>query len=166
MQGGKNVEFKRVLFLKEQMIKKLNREVIPFTEQEIYSMDALTLAYIGDACWSFFVRKKLIDTGIHHVHILDSFASEMVSAKWQCRILYMLEECLTERELKVCKRARNANTNVPKSATVEEYREATAFEGLLGYLKLSEQQERLEIIMTKAITFLAEEFNSEIKQKK
>ena len=80
------------------MIKKLNREVIPFTEQEIYSMDALTLAYIGDACWSFFVRKKLIDTGIHHVHILNSFASEMVSARWQCRILYMLEECLTERE--------------------------------------------------------------------
>ena len=116
------------------MIKKLNRENMPLTEQEVYSMDALTLAYIGDASWSLFVRKKLIDTGIHHVQILNSLASEMVSAKWQCQILYTLRDQLTERELKVCKRARNAHVHVPKSATVEEYREATAFDGLLGYI--------------------------------
>ena len=149
------MEFKRVLFLKKEMIKKLNRENMPLTEQEVYSMDALTLAYIGDASWSLFVRKKLIDTGIHHVQILNSLASEMVSAKWQCQILYTLRDQLTERELKVC--------NVPKSATVEEYREATAFEGLLGYLRLSGQEERLHTIMLKSLKFLAEEFNSESK---
>ena len=136
---------------------------MPLTEQEVYSMDALTLAYIGDASWSLFVRKKLIDTGIHHVQILNSLASEMVSAKWQCQILYTLCDQLTDRELKVCKRARNAHVHVPKSATVEEYREATAFEGLLGYLRLSGQEERLHTIMLKSLTFLAEEFNSESK---
>ena len=152
------MEFKRVLFLKKEMIKKLNRENMPLTEQEVYSMDALTLAYIGDASWSLFVRKKLIDTGIHHVQILNSLASEMVSAKWQCQILYTLRD-----QLKVCKRARNAHVHVPKSATVEEYREATAFEGLLGYLRLSGQEERLHTIMLKSLKFLAEEFNSESK---
>ena len=157
------MEFKRVLFLKKEMIKKLNRENMPLTEQEVYSMDALTLAYIGDASWSLFVRKKLIDTGIHHVQILNSLASEMVSAKWQCQILYTLRDQLTERELKVSKRARNAHVHVPKSATVEEYREATAFEGLLGYLRLSGQEERLHTIMLKSLKFLAEEFNSESK---
>ena len=126
-------------------------------------MDARTLAYRGDASWSLFVRKKLIDTGLHHVQILNSLASEMVSAKWQCQILYTLRDQLTERELKVCKRARNAHVHVPKSATVEEYREATAFEGLLGYLRLSGQEERLHTIMLKSLKFLAEEFNSESK---
>ena len=80
------------------------------------------------------------------MQILNSLASEMVSAKWQCQILYTLRDQLTERELKVCKRARNAHVHVPKSATVEEYREATAFEGLLGYLRLSGQEERLHTI--------------------
>ena len=97
------------------------------------------------------------------VQILNSLASEMVSAKWQCQILYTLRDQLTERELKVCKRARNAHVHVPKSATVEEYREATAFEGLLGYLRLSGQEERLHTIMLKSLKFLAEEFNSESK---
>ena len=139
------------------------KEAFACEGQDVRAYSPLTLAYIGDASWSLFVRKKLIDTGIHHVQILNSLASEMVSAKWQCQILYTLRDQLTERELKVCKRARNAHVHVPKSATVEEYREATAFEGLLGYLRLSGQEERLHTIMLKSLKFLAEEFNSESK---
>lgn len=114
-------------------------------------MDALTLAYIGDACWSFFIRKALIDTGIYNVQILNSLASEIVSARWQSRILFEIRELLNERELKVAKRARNTSSHVPKSATVEEYRESTAFEALLGYLYLSGQKQRLDFILEKKL---------------
>lgn len=130
-------------------------------EQDIFAMDALTLAYIGDVCWSFFVRKALIDTGIYNVQILNSLASEMVSARQQSRILFEIKELLSDRELKVCKRARNTHSTVPKSATVEEYRESTAFEGLLGYLYLSRQKERLDFLMGCGLSYLAREFHDE-----
>ena len=71
------MEFKRVLFLKKQMAHKIGKEAPVLGEQEVFSMDALTLAYIGDACWSFFIRKALIDTGIYNVQILNSLASEI-----------------------------------------------------------------------------------------
>ena len=67
------MEFKRVLFLKKQMAQKLGRGSPELGEQDIFAMDALTLAYIGDVCWSFFVRKALIDTGIYNVQILTAW---------------------------------------------------------------------------------------------
>ena len=124
-------------------------------------MDALTLAYIGDACWSFFIRKALIDTGIYNVQILNSLASEIVSARWQSRNLFEIRELLNERELKVAKRARNTSSHVPKSATVEEYRESTAFEALLGYLYLSGQKQRLDFILEKSLKYVAGEMSHE-----
>lgn len=124
-------------------------------------MDALTLAYIGDACWSFFIRKALIDTGIYNVQILNSLASEIVSARWQSRILFEIRELLNERELKVAKRARNTSSHVPKSATIEEYRESTAFEALLGYLYLSGQKQRLDFILEKSLKYVAGEMSHE-----
>lgn len=155
------MEFKRVVFLKKQMADKLGKQIPQWSEQEVFSMDALTLAYMGDVYWSFFIRRKLIDTGVHKVQILNSLASEMVSARWQSRILLEIVDLLNERELKVCKRARNTTSSVPKSCTVEEYRESTAFEGLLGYLYLSGQEKRLEFILHRSLKFLAEEFRSE-----
>lgn len=74
-------------FSEKQMAQKLGIGSPELGEQDIFAMDALTLAYIGDACWSFFVRKALIDTGIYNVQILNSLASEMVSARQQSRIL-------------------------------------------------------------------------------
>lgn len=152
------MEFKRVVFLKKQMAHKVGGEEKELSEQEVFAADALTLAYMGDVCWSFFIREKLIGTGIYNVQILNSLSSEMVSARWQSRILYEIRELLSDRELKVCKRARNTSSTVPKSATVEEYRESTAFEGLLGYLYLSHQQERLDFLMNRSLMYLAREF--------
>ena len=74
------------------MAQKLGRGSPELREQNIFAMDALTLAYIGDVCWSFFVRKALIDTGIYNVQILNSLASEMVSARQQSRILFEIKE--------------------------------------------------------------------------
>ena len=146
------MDFKRVVFLKKQMANKMGHMGEELSEQDVFSMDALTLAYMGDVCWSFFIREKLIATGIYNVQILNSLASEIVSARRQSRILFEIKELLSERELKICKRARNTNSSVPKSATVEEYRESTAFEGLLGYLYLSRQEKRLDFLMNRALT--------------
>ncbi|MDY6083660.1 MAG: ribonuclease III domain-containing protein [Dialister sp.] len=151
------MEFKRVQFLKKEMKQKLGKDHPSLDEQDVFSLDALTLAYLGDACWSFFIRNRLIDTGIHHVQILNSLASEMVSAKWQSRILFEISSLLNDRELKVCKRGRNTKSTVPKSATVEEYRESTAFEALLGYLYLSGNEERLSFIMRRSLQYVSEE---------
>ena len=115
----------------------MGKQAAPITEQDAFSMDALTLAYMGDVVWSLFIRDTLIHTGIYQVQILSTLTSEIVSARWQSRILFEIREVLNDRELKVCKRGRNTSSTVPKSATVEEYREATAFEALLGYLKLA-----------------------------
>lgn len=129
------------------------------SEDAVFSMDALTLAYMGDVCWSFFLRERLIRTGICKVQILHTLAAEMVSAKVQSRILFDLSDWLTDRECKVAKRARNAQSAVPKSATVAEYREATAFEALLGYLYLSGQSDRLSLLMERALDLLAKEYH-------
>ncbi len=153
------MEFKRVLFLKKQMSQKMGKAAVEISEQEAFSMDALTLAYMGDVCWSHFIRETLIHTGIYQVQILSTLASEMVSARWQSRILFEIKEVLSERELKVLKRGRNTSSSVPKSATVEEYRESTAFEALLGYLYLSKQEERLQFILDKSLKYLAGEMN-------
>lgn len=153
------MEFKRVQFLKKQMARKMDTGGRFLTEQEVFAMDALTLAYMGDVCWSFYIREKLIGTGIHHVQILSALASEMVSARWQSRILFELRELLSERELSVCRRGRNTHSSVPKSATVEEYRESTAFESLMGYLYFSGQKERQAFLMDRAMKYLAQEIN-------
>ena len=155
------MEFKRVLFLKKQMARKLKQNLPVLSEQDVFSMDALTLAYIGDACWSLYIRDHLIGTGIYNVQILNSLASEMVSARWQSRILQEIREFLNDRELKVLKRGRNTKSSVPKSATVSEYRESTAFEALLGYLYLSQNETRLKFVMDRSLAYLAREFKNE-----
>ncbi len=142
------------------MAQKMSRETPVLTEQEAFSMDALTLAYMGDVCWSFYVRDRLIGTGIYNVQILSTLCSEMVSAKWQSRALFEISDLLDDREHKVCRRGRNTSSSVPKSATVEEYREATAFESLLGYLYFAGRRERLDFLMGRALRYLADEFRS------
>ena len=141
------------------MARKVGSAAPVLSEQDVFSMDALTLAYMGDVCWSFYIRERLIATGIYNVQILNALSSEMVSAKWQSRILFEIREILNDRELKVLKRGRNSHSTVPKSATVEEYRESTAFESLLGYLYLSGAENRLHFVMDRSMKYLAEEFN-------
>lgn len=155
------MEFKRVQFLKRQLAQKMAAPAREWSEQEAFAMDALTLAYMGDVCWSFYIRDALIATGIHHVQILAQMTSELVSAKWQSRLLFEIKEFLNERELAVVKRGRNTKSSVPKSATVAEYRESTAFEALLGYLYFAKADERRQFLMERALEIAAREMNKE-----
>jgi len=118
-------------------------------------LNPLVLAYVGDAYFHLFVRGKLLGYEQNKVQILHQFSAQIVSAVWQSRAYHGIEEMLTEGEKSVFRRGRNAKSNVPKSASVAEYRASTGFEALLGTLYLNEEHERLYIIAEKAFEIIS-----------
>lgn len=116
-------------------------------------LSPIVLAYIGDVIFSSYIRLRLLPNS-SHVRILHDLSSKMVSAVCQSTAMQQLNTELTEDEQKIYHRGRNAKSMVPKSASVHEYREATAFEALIGYLYLSDQIGRSEEIMEKAFKII------------
>lgn len=117
---------------------------------------ALTLAYIGDTICDLYVRQKVIAKGERHMHDIHSEAIKEVCAAAQARGAHSIEGFLTQEEDGILKWGRNAKSaTVPKNADVVDYRWATGFEALLGYLYLSGQEERLEEILD--LAYLNEE---------
>lgn len=109
---------------------------------------ALTLAYIGDTVYDLYVRQKLIENGDRHMHDIHKDATKIVCAAAQAKSVHNIEELLTEEEKGILKWGRNAKSGtVPKHADVVDYRWATGFEALLGYLYLKGQLQRLEEIL-------------------
>lgn len=102
------------------------------------------------------MRRHLVGTGIPNVQVLHTLAAEFVSAKVQAIVYRQLKEHLNEEEQAVCQRARNAYSQTPKSASVAEYHDSTALEALVGYLVLSDQQERLQAVMEQIYTYTQE----------
>lgn len=112
-------------------------------------LNPLVLAYIGDAVYEVYVRTYIIGDGAIKTNMLHKCAStKYVSAKAQAGILDSIIDRLNETELNIVRRGRNSNPNtIPKNADIADYKKATAFEALIGYLFLSNQFERLEEIM-------------------
>lgn len=109
----------------------------------------LVLAYIGDGVYELYVRSRIItehsDMPPHKLHKLSTTC---VKATAQSHSMVFIEPILSEEELAVYKRGRNAKSaTVPKNADVTAYRRATGFEALIGYLYLKKESERLEEIM-------------------
>ncbi|MCH5192816.1 MAG: ribonuclease III [Oscillospiraceae bacterium] len=104
----------------------------------------LTLAFLGDAVYEQLVRERLVLTANMPVKKLHQEAVERVRASYQSKAVDVLLPILTEDEEAVFKRGRNATGNtVPKSSDPVEYRRATGLETLFGYLKLTENYERM-----------------------
>ncbi len=120
----------------------------------------LVLAYVGDAYFSLYIRTRLLAYEQNKVRVLHTFDAKMVSAAMQARGYKGIEGMLSEEELAVVRRGRNAKSNVPKSATVHEYRYSTGFEALLGWLYLSEKFERLSEIAEKAFVVISREMTN------
>ncbi len=113
-------------------------------EIEVRTYSPLVLAYIGDAVYEVMVRTRVINGGSIQVNKLHKHSSRLVCAKAQADMVKLLEEELTEEERAVFKRGRNAKSaTTAKNASVVDYRWATGFEALLGWLFLSEQYKRL-----------------------
>ncbi len=118
-------------------------------------VNSLVLAYLGDTVYENYVRFYLIKQGINHVKNLQEESLKYVSAKSQSKILRELinEHIFTTEELEIIKRGRNTKTNShPKNTDIITYKEATALETLIGYLKLEKNDERIEEIMNKIFT--------------
>ncbi|NPV91765.1 MAG: Mini-ribonuclease 3 [Firmicutes bacterium] len=118
--------------------------------QDPEQIPPLVLAYIGDAVYELYVRSALVARGITKVNLLHQEAVSLVRASSQSRFLKQIEEQLTEAEIRVMKRGRNANSgSPPKGAEVTEYRRSTGLESLIGYLYLKGDDERLEEILSR-----------------
>ena len=113
----------------------------PQRETDVHS--PLVLAYVGDAVFELAVRAYLATHIRASVGELHERARDKVRAAAQAQALADIEWSLTEEERELVRRARNAKAQVPKSASLYEYRYSTAFEALLGHLFLTGRLERL-----------------------
>ena len=122
------------------------REKIEIKEIETYA--PLTLAYIGDAVYELIIRTLIVAKGNKQVNKLHKESSFLVKASTQADMIGNIKEMLTEEEEVIFKRGRNAKSfSKAKNATMSEYRQATGFEALIGYLYLSKKSDRMiEII--------------------
>ena len=120
--------------------------------QEVNLLNPLVWAYVGDSVYELFIRTNLVNNSNEKVHKLHMKAIKYVKAAGQAKILKSLEEELTEEEKNIVRRARNTqNHHIAKNATPAEYAYATAFEGLIGYLYLTKQKDRLIYILNKSL---------------
>lgn len=115
----------------------------------------LVLAFLGDATYAHCVRYHLIARGLVKPNQLHKAANRYVSAKAQANILMNLMSKLSEDEVSIVKRGRNAKSgSSAKNADIIDYRHATAFEALIGYLYLNGKEERIAEIMQQAFAIV------------
>ncbi|WP_446898028.1 Mini-ribonuclease 3 [Clostridium sp. LBM24168] len=120
-----------------------------FTENEVKNLNPLVLAFIGDSVYEVFIRSYLVvknrDMSVHKLHVK---AIKFVKAHSQSEIIKQLFNELSDEELYFFKRGRNAKSGtIPKNADVQEYRFATGFETLVGYLYLTKKMDRLRYLL-------------------
>lgn len=111
---------------------------------------SLELAYLGDCVYDLYVRARLVQGG-GHVRQMHRKAVTMVCAHAQAQAFARVQERLTEREMDVARRARNARQTPTKHADAAEYHHATALEAVVGYLLVTGQIERMEEILDVAL---------------
>ena len=120
------------------------KELFHLEDQDLRSYSPLTLAYIGDGVYELIIRTILVKKGNCPVNRLHKKASSLVKAGAQSAIMEVIEEELTPEDLSVYRRGRNAHSpTMAKHATMADYRRATGFEALMGYLYLKEDYTRM-----------------------
>ena len=131
-------------------------ESIKMDKIKLITMSPLVLAYLGDTVYESYIREHLIRQNINRkVNNLHKLAIQYSKAKAQATIIHELEDELTEEEMKIFKRGRKQKSHTaPKNADIIDYKYATGFEALIGYLYLSEDKERLEYIVKKGIEII------------
>lgn len=125
-------------------IPSLMKEALQLEPIDVCSYSPLALAYMGDAVYEVLIRTRVMNRGSMQVNKMHKKSASMVKAEAQARMIQALQEELTEEETAVYKRGRNAHSaSSAKNASIRDYRMATGFEALVGYLYLTGQYERL-----------------------
>lgn len=128
------------------------KELLKKDKLEINLMSPLVWAYVGDAVYELYVRTYFVNTTNLNAHKLHIEAIKYVKAGAQAKILEELMVELSEEEKDIVRRARNVqNHHLPKHADIKDYMYSTAFEGLIGYLYLTKQEERLLEILKRIL---------------
>lgn len=113
-------------------------------DTDIKSYSGLTLAYIGDAIYELVIRTYIVEHGNAPVNKLHKQVVKLVQASTQAKLYHVIQDILTEEEMAIYKRGRNAKSfTSAKNADIIEYRTATGLEALIGYLYLTGQTVRL-----------------------
>lgn len=114
---------------------------------KVNEISGSTLAYLGDAVWSLYVREYLVEKGYNRANDLQKKSVKFVSAKAQASFYHTLVEdnFFDEAELDIFKRGRNFKSDsVPKNTDVTTYRTSTGFEAVLGYWYIEKKTARLD----------------------
>lgn len=128
------------------------KELFACDEQDLRAYSPLTLAYLGDAVYELVIRSVVVERANRSANDLHKEAVKYVKAQAQAKIIEALLELLTEEELAVYKRGRNAKSyTMAKNATMSDYRKATGLEALMGFLYLSGQTKRLLFLIKQGI---------------
>ncbi|MCI6466044.1 MAG: ribonuclease III [Faecalicatena sp.] len=135
------------------------QEVLNLQEVDAASYSPLVLAYIGDCIYDLIIKTMIISRGNKQVHKLHEETSRFVQASTQSLMMRKMQEHLTEEEHAVYRRGRNAKSVSPaKNQSITDYRRATGFEALLGYLYLKKEYQRVMDLVKIGLESLDEEY--------
>ena len=136
----------------EKGINEYILEKFGIDQMDIRGYSPLVLAYIGDGIYDLVIRSMMVGKGNAHVNDLHRRTSQLVKAHAQSQMIGILQPELTEEEFAVYKRGRNAKSfTMAKNSTVADYRRATGFEALVGYLYLKDEMERMMELILKGL---------------
>lgn len=129
------------------------RELFGLKEVDMKAYSPLTLAYIGDTAYELVIRTMVVEKGNRQASQLHRLTTSYVKAQAQAAMIEALEPELTEEELAIYKRGRNAKSYTSaKNASILDYRKATGLEALIGYLYLSGREERVLFLIKEGIS--------------
>lgn len=129
------------------------KECFACKEQDVKAYSPLTLAYIGDAVYDLVIRTVVVERANRSANDLHKKTTKYVKAEAQAKMIQALMQELTEEETGIYKRGRNAKSyTTAKNASMGDYRKATGFEALIGYLYLTDRVDRILFLVEKGIT--------------
>ena len=128
----------------EMKIDSYIKEQFAVPDVDVRTYSPLTLAYIGDGIYDLIIRSLVVAKGNTRASELHKRTSQIVKAKTQADMIEAIMSMLTEDEADVYRRGRNAKSpTMAKNATMADYRKATGFEALMGYLYVKDEVPRL-----------------------
>ena len=139
------------------------RKKMELKEINVNDYSPLTLAYIGDGIYEIVVRTIIVDEANRQVNKIHKASSQLVKAQSQAKMIHLIMDMLTEEEKSIYKRGRNAKAVTrAKNASMSDYRVATGFEALMGWLYLSGQSDRMMELMKNGIELFKQDNIKEV----
>lgn len=127
----------------EESLKEVAKQYV-VDENTLRTYNPLAFAYVGDAVFDLIIRTQVVSKGNNRPNKYHQTTIQYVNANAQCAIYHKIKDLLTEEEQNIFRRGKNTKTMSPaKNQSLHDYRIATGFEALLGYLYLAGRMERI-----------------------